>query len=260
MDVGSELRQAREQRGLSLQQLSRITKISPRVLQAIEASDEDRLPAPVFARSFVRTYAAEVHLDPDATMRRYFEQLAPPAAAEPAPTPVAARTTPPYEVFLAWVSRAIRRPTPVEAVLVAAGLAAIVLTRTYTHATRPATPSAAAVVMAAPAATAPAPSVPPTVATSGTSAMASDAVQLTIAPTGPCWVRATAGGEAVFAGLLDKGDRREITGRGGITLRVGDPAACGFAIEGRPARVPGQAGRPVTVRITRENYQQFLTR
>ena len=79
MDVGLELRQARERRGWSLLQLSRITKISPRVLEAIETCDDTVLPAPVFTRSFVRTYAAEVKLDPDDTLRRYMEQFESPA-------------------------------------------------------------------------------------------------------------------------------------------------------------------------------------
>src|SRR4051794_33883077 len=84
MDVGIELRAARERRGLSLGHISDTTKISLPVLQAIEAADERRLPAKVFTRSFVKSYAALVGLDPDETTRRYLEQLTPPPAADPA--------------------------------------------------------------------------------------------------------------------------------------------------------------------------------
>src|SRR3954467_9300222 len=84
MDVGIELRAARERRGLSLGHISHTTKISLPVLQAIEAADERRLPAKVFTRSFVKTYAALVGLDPDETTRRYLEQLTPPPPADPA--------------------------------------------------------------------------------------------------------------------------------------------------------------------------------
>ena len=90
MDVGLELRQARERSGVTLQQISHSTKISLRVLQAIEATDEKRLPAPVFTRSFVRTYASELGLDPDDTTRRYLEQLTPPDSPE---TTVSTRET-----------------------------------------------------------------------------------------------------------------------------------------------------------------------
>src|SRR4051812_7114610 len=82
MDVGLELRQARERRGVSLQELANSTKISVRVLQAIESADLTRLPAKVFPRSFVKTYAAQVGLEPDGTMRRYLEQLEPPATPD----------------------------------------------------------------------------------------------------------------------------------------------------------------------------------
>ena len=82
MDVGLELRQARERRGLSLQRLSSTTKISPRVLQAIETCDERQLPAWVFTHSFVKCYATEVGLDPEDTVHRYLDQFAQPAQVE----------------------------------------------------------------------------------------------------------------------------------------------------------------------------------
>jgi len=254
MDVGFELRQAREQRSLSLQQLSNITKISPRILQAIEASDENRLPAPVFARSFVRAYAAEVALDPDTTMHRYFEQFSPPPAAEPATASLPA--APARDDARSGAGGVLRPLWIVAAVLVAVAATALFLTRSHTPVTRAETPSASAPVIPAPGAATIAPPAAGVVGTSG----AADALHLVVAPTGPCWVQATIGGSAVLASLLASGDRRELAGTSDVTLRVGDPAACAFSINGSPARVPGAAGRAVTVRITRENYRQFLTR
>lgn len=61
--VGSRLRDAREMRGLSIEDLAQITKISRVYLQAIEADNFQVLPAPVFARGFVRCYGAAVGLD-----------------------------------------------------------------------------------------------------------------------------------------------------------------------------------------------------
>ena len=76
----------------------------------------------------------------------------------------------------------------------------------------------------------------------------------------PCWVQATVGGETVFATLLNAGDRRTVDATSDVTLRVGDPAVFGLSIDGMPARIPGEPGRAVTVRITRDNLRQFLTR
>jgi hypothetical protein len=85
-------------------------------------------------------------------------------------------------------------------------------------------------------------------------------LHLVIAPTGPCWVQATVGGQAVLAKLLDAGDRREIDAPSDVTLRVGNPPAFAFTINGAPARISAAAGQPMTVRITKENYSQFLAR
>jgi len=256
MDVGFELRQAREQRGLSLQQLSRTTKISPRVLQAIEASDEGRLPAVVFTRSFVRTYASEVSLDPDETARRYFEQFAP--AEAPAVTQSATLSTPaaPAPDSAGWpLMETLSRYSGAAAILLTVGILTLLLAKNYTGAKPAATPGPAVVgtagVVAAPA--------PPPAPASVTTPAPPSALHLTIAPTGDCWVQATVGADAVLAKLLAAGDRKDVDAPSEVTLRVGDPAAFAFSINGAPARVPGTPGRPVTVRITRENYRQFLT-
>ena len=67
-DFGTALREARERRGITLRQIADHTKISIASLEALERSDASRLPGGIFARSFVRSYAAEVGLDPDATV------------------------------------------------------------------------------------------------------------------------------------------------------------------------------------------------
>src|SRR5689334_14215330 len=83
-DLGSTLRVARERRGLSLRQLSDATKISLRTLEALELNEFSRLPAGVFSRAFVRSYATEVGLDPDAAVRQFVDECPPDAAGKPA--------------------------------------------------------------------------------------------------------------------------------------------------------------------------------
>lgn len=68
--VGSRLRDARETRGMSLEDLAQITKISRAHLEAIENDNFLVLPAPVFARGFVRSYGAAVGLDPNELVRQ----------------------------------------------------------------------------------------------------------------------------------------------------------------------------------------------
>jgi len=72
-DFGRSLREARERRGVSLRDIAARTKFSVAALEALERNDPSRLPGGIFARAFVRSYAAEVGLDPEATVREFVE-------------------------------------------------------------------------------------------------------------------------------------------------------------------------------------------
>ena len=264
MDVGLELRQARERLGLSLQTISTITKISTRILQAIEACDGERLPAPVYIRGFVKSYAAEVGLNPDDTMRRYlaqFEEYDVPPPAEPLTEP--ARTPIPAQAADSGPRRPAARVlygrfgAATAIVIVGIALLAALGSR------RPSASSAASEMRDVPvsaAGLAPSQGLQPApVGTSGTAPTpaSADALHIAIAPSAPCWVGATVGGQQVFAVLLNAGERRTIDAASDVTLRVGDPAACAMTINGRPAKVPGAPGQATTIRVTRQNYAQF---
>jgi hypothetical protein len=51
--VGETLRSAREQRGLTIEQVSHDTRISARFIEALEADRHQELPAPVYVRGFM---------------------------------------------------------------------------------------------------------------------------------------------------------------------------------------------------------------
>ena len=63
MDIGSQLRAAREAQGLTLEQAFKGTRIKAAFLEAIEANQFDVLPGQVQARGFVRSYANFLGLD-----------------------------------------------------------------------------------------------------------------------------------------------------------------------------------------------------
>src|SRR5213078_1926097 len=69
--LGGKLRDARERRGVSLRQIANATKISVGVLEALERNDIAKLPGGIFGRAFVRSYAIEVGLDPEATIQDF---------------------------------------------------------------------------------------------------------------------------------------------------------------------------------------------
>ena len=68
---GDHLRRAREERGLTLQDISASTKISTRSLQALEDERFDLLPGGIFNKGFVRAYARYVGLDEEKVLAEY---------------------------------------------------------------------------------------------------------------------------------------------------------------------------------------------
>jgi cytoskeletal protein RodZ len=65
-DLGSQLRAAREAKGLSLDQVFKATRIKAAYIEALESNRIDALPGIVQARGFVRTYANYLGLDGEA--------------------------------------------------------------------------------------------------------------------------------------------------------------------------------------------------
>jgi cytoskeletal protein RodZ len=63
--LGQLLQQARQARGISLEQAAQATHIRLHYLQALEADDRTALPSPVQARGFLRLYAGYLGLNPD---------------------------------------------------------------------------------------------------------------------------------------------------------------------------------------------------
>ena len=74
-DFGGKLRQARERRGISLRQIASSTKIATAALDALEKNDISKLPGGIFSRAFVRSYAVEVGLNPDDTVKEFLDRF-----------------------------------------------------------------------------------------------------------------------------------------------------------------------------------------
>ncbi|MDH3769434.1 MAG: DUF4115 domain-containing protein [Nitrospirota bacterium] len=71
--LGEYLKQAREKKGLSLEQIASQTRIQEHHLQALESEDFANLPAKVFAKGFVRSYAKALGLDEEEALQCFLE-------------------------------------------------------------------------------------------------------------------------------------------------------------------------------------------
>jgi cytoskeletal protein RodZ len=74
-DFGNRMKRQREERGVSLRRIADATKISVSALEALERNDISRLPGGIFSRAFVRSYAIEIGLDPEQTVRDFLVQF-----------------------------------------------------------------------------------------------------------------------------------------------------------------------------------------
>ena len=74
---GKSLIKEREARGVSLEDISRYTKIGVRMLKAIETERFDLLPGGIFNKSYVRQYARYLGLDEEQIASEYLRAAAP---------------------------------------------------------------------------------------------------------------------------------------------------------------------------------------
>ena len=69
--VGQLLRRLRESKGMSLEEVSRATRVPITSVERIEADRFDELPGEVFVRGFLKSYARAVDMDPEEILARY---------------------------------------------------------------------------------------------------------------------------------------------------------------------------------------------
>jgi cytoskeleton protein RodZ len=277
IDVGDQLRQARERQGLTLSELARRTKISVIALRAIERNDFDELPGGIFTRGFLRAYAREVGCDAEEIVCRYretFEQPKLNVGAQVGPaTETISTTCEAGQLHVADIDAVERKRSHAA---FAGATAALIIGLGFYLMFRNVHPEPAVVSAAIDTA----PLLGPTRAASalnpagGVASTTSEQnksvgqdvgeapreLRVDIQLQGTCWVSATADKERVVYRQMNLGEHARINAREDLVLRIGDPASVRFSINGRAARQLGAAGQPMTAHITRQNYQEFLTR
>jgi cytoskeletal protein RodZ len=260
MDIGADLRKARIARKRSIEEISRATKITTTVLQAIENDAFASVPGGLFTRGYLRAYAREVGLDGESLVARYraeFETPEPPPEERAQPAEV-------EREWLGWI-RPLVEPeeegsSRTKTVLIELCIVLVAVTIYFVGWKRPSVrtaelkPNTALAVSPTDAAT---PAVQPAVATTGRSEIPRTPT-LEIHTSGDCWVEATLNGERVIARLMKSDETQSLPIRGEIRIRVGDPGAFAFSVDGVAGRPVGHPGQPATMRLNTKNYRELL--
>ncbi len=256
MDIGSELRRARLARRLSLDDITRTTKISPSVLRSLENNAFHNVPRGLFTRGYLRAYASYVGLDPEPIVAAYRETFDPPVATVREADSAGGNSGHADPHWTVEESDASSRHSEILQFAVILVVAFVYLASLRHPKTAP---ELATVEAAGPASTAAAVASPEPrpVGTSG-SVDTVKPLALEIQATAECWVDVTVDGTHVAARLMNAGERQSFSVRNELSMRVGDPAAFAFLIDGAAGRSLGEPGHAVTVRLDRANYRTLL--
>ena len=239
---GSWLRQQREIRNINLREISDNTKIGMRYLEALEEDRFEVLPAPIFAKGFLREYAKYVGLDADevvnyylaAEQRRRFdlgvEEPPPPRPTRPAVLPHDRARR------FAWIGVGLL-------VLLLVALAVWLVRRGGGREEASAPPASAPPVSAPVPAPPPAASPPRAPADSGP-------FVVNLSFTAECWVEAVVDGDRRISELRVQGESMKIEARQSVVLTLGNAGSVRVDVNGKPVRVtesPGQVVRDLVI-------------
>ena len=237
-DLGSTLRCARERAGVSLHQIADVTKLSVRNLRALENNRIDQLPGGIYRRAIVRSFASEVGLDPEKTLRRFLSQYPDdvPTWADLVP---AKPTRSPHRNWHAFVS-VLSTAIPLLAGLAYFGLTPGWSVSSQVESRGPEVRQASMIPTSLP------------------SRRSVEALAMMVSVSSPTVLQIVADGREIVAGPVDAGEVIRLTLASDVVLVGTNAGAVHFSINGRAGRTLGDPGTPLTVRIARDDYQQWL--
>ena len=238
---GTWLRQQRELREVSLREVADVTKISIRYLEALEQDRFDVLPAPVFAKGFLRQYATYVGLKPDDVVNSYLNALQEQEPQEEEPLRREARKT-----SWEWASGLLL------ALLVVALLALVAFLAFYAERRRGGVDETPPPIAAPPVEAAP----QPLAAAATADAMRDVPLLVTMDFTEDCWVEAVVDDGRRLSELHVQGESLRIEAEQVVRLTLDRPDPVRIEVNGENFSMPEASGEVVSqVEIAVDGYQ-----
>lgn len=227
--VGERLKAAREEKGLTLEDIAAQTRIPQRHLESIENADWNNLPAPTYTVGFAKSYAAAVGLDRNEIGDQLREEMGghrfASSQAEVIEAADPARTMPKWLVISAVI-----------AVVVLIIVMSVLNRRALEE---PSSPAATASAPAPPPAHTVKPAMQQPTAPAGA---AQGPVVLTA--TGPAWIQVTDQGKTLFEGQLQPGQAYTVPATATAPLlKAGKPEALRVTVGSAVAPPVGPPGK-----------------
>lgn len=240
--LGEILRERRQEKRWTLQDVAQRTRIRAEYLEALEEGRYEALPADVYVRGFLRNYSLLLGLSPDDILAMYRQERGAPRLVSIAPISRPPRTRSfvlpslGFALFATlatavcgwWVISGLIYPTavPPTATLPPPTPTAILPTATPTVRVLLHTPTPSATVEPTPTSRA--------------------GVTAVLEFSAPCWVRVVADGVQIFEGTLGRGVTRTFTATGELQVRLGNAGGVRATVNGQDLGVQGNSGQVVT--------------
>jgi cytoskeleton protein RodZ len=258
-----DLKGLREAKGLTLRDIFSVTRITVTNLEAIEAGDYHLLPAPVYARTFIKTYAGILETDSKPILQQYEYYLKTTDKIQEVPDddhkklPGKGKKTHNFR-FLLWIVAAIIfLGLIVSIVLIDVKDITDLFSAHQTSSPKiSSSPSPAPIPERNIPGTAPAGSPPAAVTQPGPAPMnqgvgqkQGQALNLKIEAVEKTWIRISADGKEPEQMMLEKGDRIERTARESFIIDIGNAGGLLVTFQDKPLPSLGKRGEVTHLKL-----------
>lgn len=228
---------------MTLRDIVDATKLSLRTLTDLENNRLDRLPGGIYRRAIIRSYAAEVGLDPEATLRAFLKRH-PDDVPSTAPIVPASEPSPSSRTLRAVIS------------LLGALIPVLAGVFYFTSSAGGSAPPPPIIEVMAPRGydTWPADVVP------ASTIDPSDTAAMKISVSADTMLQVVADGEEVVARRVAAGEVFQLDLARDVVLVGDDAGAVRFSINGLAGRLLGGDGTPLRAHIPRHDYLAWVQR
>lgn len=254
ISLGQKLRGARENRGLSLRDVSENTKITISSLKALEDESFSALPGGVYTRSFIKTYCVALGLTPEPIVDEFSELY---------PDEVGRQITF-DDVNVVPIDNHQSEQLMARTAVVVAGLSIPVLIfgaylafSDSPEATEVGVAEQSGAEISDPRLLSDTIRREPTVDL-GQVVSTNEELVIELTPQADCWVSAVVDGVELVSKLMRPGDRETIRFTERAVLNVGDAGVLSLKINDRVTKSLGGNGEVITATIDRSNYQSYF--
>jgi hypothetical protein len=237
LSFGRYLQAIRLEKNISLEQVAAQTRVGLGNLLLVEQEDHEQLPAEVFVKGFLRSYAAAIGADGDEAVRRYESRL-----------DVVQKIAESETIDSKSQTRLGRKLIIALGLLVCIIAASVVIISFLRHTPDTKAPSLSTPT-AAPEKTAAAESqggvgLPPEPAEK-----IPEKLSLQITARENTWIKVIIDEQESTEYNLNTGDDLELEATTGYNLLIGDAGGIQITLNGKPIAIPGESGQVVTIHL-----------